>query len=311
MSAEFGSLNIDSADVRVLGDFDDPAAMVRDILSGFDLPNKPRIAISDRAHAETVSALHALYPGATFSSATDLLRPLRAIKSADEIALMYHAGEITEAAWADVLPKLRHGMTELELVMEIDFQLRRHGSYGSSFNTALYNAGPDHELIFGRHNVTWHRELRPPVSILTDFGAIHEGYCYDFGRTVAFGAPDAEFQRVHALVMQSQAAGIATMRAGAVTAAEVDAAARQVIEDAGYGKAFRHRLGHGIGLDVHEPPFLTKTDHTVLQEGMLFTVEPSVLFSDRCSARVEDVVLVRASGGEPLTSGFQTLHVVD
>ncbi|MBN1287426.1 MAG: aminopeptidase P family protein [Anaerolineae bacterium] len=311
MTAEFGGLGSDAVEVRVLGDFDDPAALVRDIVQGFGLGDAPRIAIGDRAHAETVSALHSLLPGARFLSATDQLRPLRAVKSAEEIASMRRAGAITEAAWADVLPKLRHGMTELELVMEIDFQLRRHGSYGSSFNTSLYNAGPDHPLTLGRHEVTWRRAMRPPMSILTDFGAIYEGYCYDFGRTVAFGAPDADFVRVHALVMASQRAGIAAMRAGAVTAAEVDAAARRVIEDAGLGAAFRHRLGHSIGLDVHEPPFLTQTDHTVLQDGMLFTVEPSILFDARCSARVEDVVVARPGGGEPLTAGFQELYVVD
>lgn len=311
MSAEFGGLGSDAVEVRVLGDFDDPAALVRDIVQGFGLGDGLQVAIGDRTRGETVSSLHGLLPGTTFVSATDLLRPLRAVKSAEEIALMRRAGQITEAAWADVLPKLRHGMTELELVMEIDFQLRRHGSYGSSFNTALYNAGPDHPLVLGQHETTWHREMHPPMSILTDFGAIHQGYCYDFGRTVAFGEPDEDFVRVHTLVMESQRAGIAAMDAGQVTAAEVDAAARRVIEEAGFGEEFRHRLGHGIGLDVHEPPFLTKSDLSVLEEGMLFTVEPSILFAGRCSARVEDVVVARLGGGEPLTHGFQELHVVE
>ncbi len=312
MTVTFGGLgDIANVQVRILGDWDDPSALVRDILHGFKLPARPRIAISDRTRGETVSALHSLYPDAVFSSATELLRPLRAIKSEDEITLMRHAGAITEAAFADVLAQLRHGMTELEIIAEIDFQLRRHGALGPSFTTSLYNVGPNHQLRFGPREQVWHRRLEPPVSLLFDFGAIHQGYCYDFGRTVAFGEPDADFRRVFELVMASQAAGIAAMRAGQVTAAEVDAVARGVIDEAGYGAAFRHRLGHGIGLDVHEPPFLTAGDETVLREGMLFTVEPSILLEGRCSARVEDVVVVRPEGGEPLTAAFQTLYVVD
>jgi Xaa-Pro dipeptidase len=146
---------------------------------------------------------------------------------------------------------------------------------------------------------------------LFDFGAAYNGMCYDFGRTVFFGEPDDEYKKIYKLVMDSQAAGIAAMKAGQVTAAQVDAAARQVIEDAGYGEEFRHRLGHGIGMDVHEPPFLTKTDHTILQEGMLFTIEPSITQFNTFSARVEDVVVVRPDGGEPLTSQFQEMHVID
>jgi Xaa-Pro aminopeptidase len=146
---------------------------------------------------------------------------------------------------------------------------------------------------------------------LFDFGAAYQGFCYDFGRTVFFGQPDAEFQRIYKLVMEAQAAGIAAMRAGQITAAEVDAVARAVITEAGYGQEFRHRLGHGIGMDVHEPPFLTADDDTILQEGMLFTVEPSITQFNTFSARVEDVVAVGQDGGEALTSGFRELLVIE
>jgi Xaa-Pro aminopeptidase len=166
-------------------------------------------------------------------------------------------------------------------------------------------------LLFGKREETWRRQLQPPVAILFDFGAVYQGYCYDFGRTVFFGEPDSEFQRIYQLVMEAQAAGIAAMRAGQVTAAGVDSAARRVIMEAGYGAAFRHRLGHGIGLDVHEPPFLTAGDETRLQAGMLFTVEPSITQFDTFSARVEDVVVVQEAGGQPLTAGFRELRVVE
>ncbi len=312
MSAEFGGLNrLSNIDIRVLGDWDDPAALVKDIVRGFQLPERPLVAISDHATGETVVHLQRILPDAVFISATDLLRPMRVIKSEDEIAIMRRAGEITEAAFADVVRQLKLGMTELDLISEVDYQLRRHGSLGPSFTTSLYNSGPNHPLLFGQRMATWPRVLTPPVSVLFDFGAVYEGYCYDYGRTVSFGAPDAEQVRVHQLVMESQRAGIAALRAGSATTSQVDAAARQVIADAGYGEAFRHRLGHAIGMDVHEPPFLTAGDETPLQAGMLFTIEPSITQFNSFSARVEDVVVARPGGGEPLTSGYQELIVVE
>ena len=111
------------------------------------------------------------------------------------------------------------------------------------------------------------------------------------------------------LVIASQAAGIAALKAGN-TCEQADAAARAVIADAGYGYAFRHRLGHGIGMDVHEPPFLTKGDTTVLQPGMCFTAEPSIFVPNQFGARVEDIVVVGASGGEGLTGDYKALYAL-
>jgi Xaa-Pro aminopeptidase len=312
MTAEFGGLDqVKGIELRVLGDWDDPAYLVKEILSAFKLPPKPRIAISDAASGETIVALHSQMPEATFVSATETLRKMRVIKSEDEIEIMRRAGAITEAAFAAVCERLRHGMTELDVVSEVDHQLRAHGSLGPSFTTSLYCSGPDHPLLFGQREETWRRELQPPVAILFDMGAVYQGFCYDFGRTVFFGEPDSEFQNIYKLVMDSQAAGIVAMRAGQVTAAQVDAAARAVIDQAGYGETFRHRLGHGIGMDVHEPPFLTADDNTVVQEGMLFTVEPSITQFDNFSARVEDVVVARTGGGEALTTGYRSMRIVE
>jgi Xaa-Pro aminopeptidase len=312
MTAEFGAKGgTDGMDVRVLGDWDDPETMVRGILKELKLPATPRIATSDDAEAESLMHLQKLAPGATFVSATSILRQLRVIKDADEIEKMREAGRITEAAFAAVLKQLKIGMTELEIVSEVDYQLRAHGSLGPSFTTSLYNTGPNHPMLFGRRLQSWPRVLTAPVSVLFDFGAVHDGMCYDYGRTVSFGAPSEEQIRVHRLIMESQRAGIAALRAGQTTCEAVDRAARAVIEDAGYGDKFRHRLGHAIGWDVHEPPFLTKGDTTVVQEGMIFTIEPSI-FQDRTfSARVEDCIVARPGGGEALTKGWQDLVVIE
>lgn len=312
MTAEFGAKGgTDGLDVRVLGDWDDPVIMAQGILKELGVGAGARIATSDDAEAESLMELQALVTDARFTSATHILRKLRVIKDAGEIATMREAGRITEAAFADVLKRLKIGMTELDIVAEVDFQMKRHGSLGPSFTTSLYNTGPNHPMRFGRRLETWPRVLTAPVSVLFDFGAVHDGMCYDFGRTVSFGAPSDEQIRVHRLIMDSQRAGIAALKAGAVTCEEVDRVARAVIEDAGYGDKFRHRLGHAIGWDVHEPPFLTKGDKTMVEEGMIFTIEPSIFQDGTFSARVEDCIVARPGGGEALTTGWQDLVVVE
>ncbi|MFQ3566922.1 MAG: M24 family metallopeptidase [Aggregatilineales bacterium] len=312
MTAEYGGLSIDDAlRLRILGDHESPIVLAKTILRDACLPLKTRIAVSDRAHAETLIQLQALLPHAAFISASDLLRPLRQIKDADEITLMQRAGAITEAAFEAVLRQLKQGMTELDVIAEVDYQLRQHGALGPSFTTSLYNSGPNTPLLFGQRERSWRRTIEPPVAVLFDFGAAVEGMCYDYGRTVAFGAPSAEFERIYQTVMEAQQAGIQALRAGAHSAETVDQAAREVIEAAGYGAMFRHRLGHAIGLDVHEPPFLTAGDDTPIASGMLFTIEPSIMQPHDFSARVEDVVVAAPGGGQPLTQGFQSLFVVE
>lgn len=311
MTVEFGGPDgLDALDVRVLGDWDDPAQLVSGILSELGVGDAPRIAVSDDAEAETLIELQRLRPGVRFLSGTGLLRPHRVIKDADEIEKLRRAGAITEAAFAATVKQMKIGMTELDVLSEIDHQMKAHGSLGPSFTTSMYNTGPNITLEFGNKLKSWPRKLEPPTSVLFDFGAVLDGMCYDFGRTACMGEPSAEQIKVHRLIMESQAAGIAALKAGAITCEAVDKAARDVLEDAGYGEAFRHRLGHGIGWDVHEPPFLTDGDKTLVEEGMIFTIEPSIFRDGDSSARVEDCVVARPDGGEALTRGFQELIVI-
>jgi Xaa-Pro aminopeptidase len=307
MSAEFGGQVGENVSVHILGDFDDPYAWLKNLLGKSDVS---AIAVCERARAETLIKLQQILPHARFLSATEMLHTQCSIKDDQEIDMMRKAGAITEMAFEQVLIRLKTGITELDIISEIDYQLRRLGSLGSSFSTSIYAVGPDHDLMFGDVMNSWPRKLYPPVCILFDFGAIYEGYCYDYGRTVALGDPGEEFRKVFGLVVATQQVGIQALCPGN-RAAEVEQAARRLVENAGYHEAFRHRLGHGIGLDVHEPPFLAQSDYTVIQPGMCFTVEPSLIFPRRCSARVEDVVMVGEKGGIPLTTGFQELLIVD
>jgi Xaa-Pro aminopeptidase len=311
MSMEFGGqAEVAHLNVYQLEDHEDPSIVFEEIVAKLGNRDSVRIAIGGPVRPETIRAFQESLAECTYFPVGDMLMPMRMMKSQQEINAMQRAGEMTEAAFKALLPTLRHGMSELDVLQEVEFQLRRQGSLGSSFEPVLYCSGPNHELIFGKPELTQNRTLDPPVSLLFDFGAIHQGYCYDFGRTIFFGQPDEEMVRIHQLVMESQRAGIQALCADGASAAQADAAARSVIEDGGCGEMFRHRLGHGIGLDVHEPPFLTEGDLSLLRTGMLFTVEPSITQFTDFSARVEDVVLVGEKGGTALTSGFQDLIVV-
>lgn len=309
MLADFHMGSIVGYDVRVLSDAADPAGLARDILDTLQIRADATIAIEERAWSETLMGIQKLRPAARFLSASPIMRPLRLIKDEDELAIMRHAGAITEAAYRDTLPRLRHGMTTLDLITEVNYQLTRHGSTAPSFVTSFYNMGVNFPFEFTNREETLLLPLDAPVSVSFDFGGVYDGYCYDFGRAVFFGEPSAEYRKVYQLVMDAQAAGIAALASGS-TCEKADAAARAVIVEGGYGAAFRHRLGHGIGMDVHEPPFLTAGDSTELRAGMCFTVEPSIFIPHHLGARVEDIVVVRDGGGEPLTSGFQELYIV-
>jgi Xaa-Pro dipeptidase len=295
--------------LHVLQDDDDPAALVRGLHETFGLPDHPRVAVGDATRGATVSALQALLPAAAFVSASDCCGRCGRSSPPAEIDVMRRAGAITEAAFAAVLERLEHGMTELDVVSEIDHQLRRHGSLGPSFTTSLYVSGPHHPLRFGQREATWKRPLTPPVSILFDFGAILDGYCYDFGRTVFFGEPDAGYRHrragdgVAGGGHRGPAGGHGHRCRGRRSGARRDRS----------GRSRRDVPPPARARDRSRRPRAALPDgrrSTPLQEGMLFTVEPSITRFDTFSARVEDVVLVRPDGGEPLTTAFRELLVV-
>jgi Xaa-Pro aminopeptidase len=134
-----------------------------------------------------------------------------------------------------------------------------------------------------------------------DFGGVVEGYCSDFGRTICYGEPPAGYRDAYSVMLAAQEAGLAAAEAGAI-ARDVNAACRRPIEEAGLGEHFRHRMGHGIGLDVHERPFLSAEDETPLQPGMTFTDEPSIIIPGRFSVRIEDIIVIEEGGGRKLNS---------
>jgi Xaa-Pro aminopeptidase len=261
-----------------------------------ELGSPTRIAFGQRAWAETVVELLSIVPGAHLSEGTSLVNELRRVKSQAELELMAHACGIARQTMAAVEPHVVPGTSMSDLVEAVESELRARGSRCPSFPTHIFTWG-ERRLDSGGHGA---REgLREGEVVLFDFGAVHHGYCSDSGRTVPCGEPPPGFDEVIRVMLEAQEAGRAAAVPGAL-AREVNAACREQIEAAGLGEGFRHRMGHGIGLDVHERPFLSVEDETPLEAGMTFTDEPSILLDGRFGVRVEDVIVVGEGGGRLL-----------
>ncbi len=257
------------------------------------------LALPRRAMAETPIRLGTLFPRMEFACIADILEPMRAVKDPGELHAMQRAATVADLAFTRTLERLHPGMTEWQIAMEVEAQLREVGAEDTSFATGIMIRGSgccDSPVEAGGSE---DNTLKPGRVLAFDFGAVVDGYCSDFGRTVFIGDPDPELLRIHEIIVEAQAAGMRALRPGAI-ASEVARAARSVIEDAGYGAGFFHRLGHGIGVDVHEAPFLAVGREEEIREDMCFTVEPSVTIPDRCFIRIEDVVRVRADGAVKL-----------
>ncbi|MDQ3529428.1 MAG: Xaa-Pro peptidase family protein [Actinomycetota bacterium] len=297
MTAEFDLPEGTDGEVVVVGENDDAEAVFGEVARRWG-PVR-RLGVGARTWGETVIGLRAALGGPELVSVGPLVNRLRRIKAPDELAAMRRACAAADAAMGAVRGRVVAGIRERDLAEEIDHHLAANGSRAPSFDTGVWAMGPDDSRdatvrVSGA-------PLRAGTGVSFDFGGVIDGYCSDFGRTVHIGEPPPEYRKVYELVMTAQAAGIAATRPG-VTAAEVDAASRAVLDDAGYGHWFRHRTGHCIGLDVHERPFISSEDATVLEAGMTFTVEPSVFRPGYVGVRVEDIVVVTDSGAEKLNT---------
>ena len=229
----------------------------------------------------------------------------RAVKEAWELELMKKAQAITDKAFAEVLTKIKAGMTEKELQAELIYCLYKNGGENLSFDPIVVS-GPNTSLP---HGVAGDRVLQEGDFITLDFGVLYGGYCSDMTRTVALGYATEEMRKVYDTVLAAQAAGIAATKAG-VLGRDVDAAARKVIEDAGYGKYFGHGYGHSLGLEVHESPSPNPKGDTVMQANMIASAEPGIYLPGKFGVRIEDVVVFTADGCEILTASPKDLIII-
>jgi Xaa-Pro aminopeptidase len=253
---------------------------------------------SDAVTVDAYTALDGAAEGVELCRAPGLVQQLRVVKDESEVAALRAACAAADAALADLLAAggLAPGRTEREVALDLEARMRDHGAAGPSFET-IVAAGANSAVPHHRPTAA---VLAPGDLVKLDFGALIEGYHSDMTRTVVLGRA-ADWQReVYQLVAAAQAAGRAALAPG-TEVADVDAAARQVVVDAGRGEEFVHGLGHGVGLQIHEAPALARTGTGSLAAGMAVTVEPGVYLEGRGGVRIEDTLVVREGGPELLT----------
>lgn len=216
-----------------------------------------------------------------------IVEQLRVYKDADELALLAKAIEIADEALDEVGPRIEPGVTEEAVAWELEKAMRERGAEMISFDT-IVGAGANGALPHHRAADT---VIKRNDAIVIDMGAKYEGYCSDLTRTIFVGEPDAKFRRIYDIVLQAQLAAEERVRAG-MTGEEADAIARDIIADAGHAADFGHSLGHGVGLAVHEFPRVGPRAEDVLQDGMVFTIEPGIYLPGWGGVRIEDIVVM-------------------
>ena len=237
--------------------------------------------------------------------ASELLWELRRTKDEKELETMTAAQRIAERALEDILNEMRPGMTEKEVAARLQYRMLHYGGEDMSFDPIVVS-GPNGSLP---HGVPSERELRQGEFVTMDFGCIYHGYCSDMTRTVAIGFATEEMQTVYQTVLAAQKAGIAAARAG-VTGREVDGAARAVITAAGYGDAFTHSFGHGVGVEIHEGPNASPISDQPLPAGAVISAEPGIYLPGRLGVRIEDVIVLTEEGCRNLTKAPKELIVL-
>ena len=229
----------------------------------------------------------------------------RGVKEEWELDRMRKAQEITDKAFADVLPRIKVGMTELELQAELIYCLYKNGGQGLSFDPIVVS-GPNTSLP---HGVAGERKIREGDFVTMDFGVLYQGYCSDMTRTVAVGYATEEMKKVYETVAAAQLAGIAATKAG-VIGKEIDGAARKVITDAGYGEYFGHGYGHSLGLEIHEAPNPNPGNPNPMPLGAVCSAEPGIYLPGKFGVRIEDVTIVGENGVEIITKSPKNLIIV-
>jgi Xaa-Pro aminopeptidase len=234
------------------------------------------------------------------------LDKLRMVKDETELAALRKAVRLADDAFRHILGFLRPGISERDVALELEFFMRKNGAEKAAFGI-IVASGPRSALPHGRAS---ERVIAAGDFVTMDFGAVYQGYHSDITRTVVIGKASARQREIYDLVSAAQQAGLDAVTAGK-TGREVDAVARRVISDAGYGDYFGHGLGHGVGLDIHEEPRLSPVGSEVLAPNMTVTVEPGVYIPDWGGVRIEDTVVVTAGGAQVLTASSKEFIQID
>ena len=252
----------------------------------------------------TVSALENLkksFPSCSFVSIGTLISDMMSLKTPEEMLKIRRAQEITDQAFAALLPLLRSDMKETDVAAELEYQMKKLGASDKSFDTIA---------VSGANSARPHGVPRPvqlEKGFLTmDFGCIYEGYCSDMTRTVVIGKADADMKKVYDTVLKAQLAAIDAVREG-MTGEELDRVARDIIYGAGYEGCFGHGLGHGVGLLIHEPLRISALGKTPLEKGHVFTIEPGIYLKGKYGVRIEDMIQMTENGPLDITKSPKDL----
>jgi D-alanyl-D-alanine dipeptidase len=280
-------------------DGSDPYEAAASLLAG-----ATRIAVADRLWATHLLGLQRELPGAAFSPASPVLGHLRAVKDEDELDALRRAGRAADETFRQALALPFQGRTEEDVAHDLADLLVRNGHARAEFT--IVASGPN---AASPHHEPGGRTILPHDAVVMDFGGELGGYFSDTTRTVVVTEPPEGFEQAYAAVQEAQAAAVDAVRPGQ-EAQEIDRAARTIIDAAGFGERFIHRTGHGIGLELHEPPYMVEGDRTVLESGMTFSVEPGIYLEGRFGIRIEDIVAVIADGVERLNRSTRKLQIV-
>ncbi len=265
-----------------------------------------QIAI-EKSHmtVERLEAIQELYPDVTFTRLDDQLNSMRVVKDANELAILREAAAYADYAIEVGVSEIAEGKTELEILTAIELALKKKGISHMSFDTMVLS-GPK---TASPHGKPGDRKIQKGDLVLFDLGVIYKEYCSDITRTVAFGEPSTKQKEVYETVRKAEQAAVDAVKPGA-KAMELDKIARDIITEAGYGEFFTHRLGHGLGISVHEFPSVTGNNEMELIEGMVFTIEPGIYDPSITGVRIEDDVVVTKDGVEVLTKYPKELVIV-
>ncbi len=279
------------ADPRTYGERDDPVRLVVDHLRACGAAS--HLAVQDRLWASFTLALQAALPDARWEPGSQVMRELRLHKTGDEIEALRAVGAAIDEVHAQVPSLLRPGRTEAEVGRDLhELILQDH----DEVNFVIVASGPNGA---SPHHETGDRSLQDGDAIVVDIGGTRDGYCSDMTRNYVVGHAPEGYPELHAVLEEAQDLAVAAVRPG-VTAASIDAAARDHITAAGFGEHFIHRTGHGIGVEEHEEPWIVGGNEQPLAPGMAFSVEPGIYIPDRYGARIEDIVVVTDDGVERL-----------
>jgi Xaa-Pro aminopeptidase len=251
-----------------------------------------------------VLGLQKTLPESAYVSMTAGLPLLRAVKGADEIERLAAAGAAADASLEEIVKVQFSGRTENEVAADLAALLRKHGH--SQVDFTVVGSGPNGA---NPHHEAGERTIQEGDMVVLDFGGLKDGYGSDTTRTVHVGEPTDEEREVYDIVRRAQQAGFEAMRPG-IACQEIDRAARKVITDAGYGEYFIHRVGHGIGLTTHEPPYMVEGEEHPIRPGMCFSIEPGIYLPNRFGVRIEDIVVATEDGGRRLNNTHRDLRIV-